>query len=223
MPSSFPDNHAADPRGAVLRWFRSILNGSYDQQHKPLREQSEAVGHAIRFGCQEIVRKPWYVVPCCPPNIARTSADLGTYLVSDAPGAVLLHQYVGSEAFIDAGPDSDDEPTRVHWKLESGMPWDGEARLEQRRAHPGVRGHRGKVAITRGPLVYCLESVDNPDVDIFADRLDPASLAPVSDPGLLDGAVSIQGSTSKGRALKLIPYLLWGNRGPSDMTDWINT
>jgi DUF1680 family protein len=41
-----------------------------------------------------------------------------------------------------------------------------------RRASPRLRGHKGKVALTCGPLVYCLESVDNPDVDIFSARLD---------------------------------------------------
>jgi DUF1680 family protein len=39
-----------------------------------------------------------------------------------------------------------------------------------------VKGHAGKVAVTRGPLVYCLENVDNTHVEIFATQLDSSSL-----------------------------------------------
>ncbi len=42
--------------------------------------------------------------------------------------------------------------------------------IRLRRAHPKVKGHRGKVAVTRGPLVYCLEDIDNPEVDIIPPR-----------------------------------------------------
>ncbi len=90
-----------------------------------------------------------------------------------------------------------------------------------RRAHPRVRGHRGKVAVTRGPLVYCLESVDNPGVDIFRAALIPESLEAVSDADLLGGVVKIVGRGRRGEAITLIPYHLWGNQGPSQMTVWV--
>ena len=38
------------------------------------------------------------------------------------------------------------------------------------RANPRVKPLRGKLAVTRGPLVYCLESLDNPGVDLFQAR-----------------------------------------------------
>jgi hypothetical protein len=92
-----------------------------------------------------------------------------------------------------------------------------------RRAHPRVRGHAGKVAVTRGPLVYCLESVDNPDVDIFAARLDPASLRDHDAPDFLRGCVLIHGRTTDGQPLRFIPYFLWANRGESQMTVWVHS
>jgi DUF1680 family protein len=92
-----------------------------------------------------------------------------------------------------------------------------------RRAHPRVKGHAGKVAITRGPLVYCLESVDNSDVDIFTAQLDPVSLKDEFVPDLLDGIVVIHGRTADGRPLKFIPYFLWANRRDSQMTVWIES
>ncbi len=90
-----------------------------------------------------------------------------------------------------------------------------------RRAHPRVRGHRDKVALTRGPLVYCLESVDNPTVDLFRVALSPESLEAVFDADLLGGVVKIVGRGRRGEALTFIPYHLWGNRGPSRMTVWV--
>ena len=94
--------------------------------------------------------------------------------------------------------------------------------IRLRRAHPKVNGHAGKVAITRGPLVYCLESVDNPEVDIFTAELDSSSLRDEYMPDLLGGCVVIEGKTTDGKPLKLIPYFLWGNRGTSQMKVWIN-
>ncbi|HLO31555.1 MAG TPA: beta-L-arabinofuranosidase domain-containing protein [Anaerolineales bacterium] len=95
--------------------------------------------------------------------------------------------------------------------------------IRLRRAHPKVKGHAGKVALTRGPLVYCLESVDNPDVDIFAAQLDPASLRDEYVSDLLGGCVVIHGKTTGGKPLKFIPYFLWANRGESQMTVWVNS
>jgi DUF1680 family protein len=94
--------------------------------------------------------------------------------------------------------------------------------IQIRHAHPKVKGHDGKVAITRGPLVYCLESTDNPNVDIFNIKVDTASLQPIFDASLLGGIMKIQAKSTDGHPLTLIPYHLWGNRGESTMTVWVN-
>ncbi len=91
------------------------------------------------------------------------------------------------------------------------------------RAHPKVKGHAGKAAITRGPLVYCLENLDNPGVDIFNVQVDPSSLQAEITPDLLEGIVQINCRSVDGLPLTLIPYMLWGNRGKSQMTVWIRT
>lgn len=101
------------------------------------------------------------------------------------------------------------------------LEYDLDMSIRLRRAHPNVKGHAGKVALTRGPLAYCLESIDNPGVDIFNARLDPSSLRDESVPDLLGGCVVIHGRTTDGRPLKFIPYFLWANRGESQMTVWV--
>ena len=93
-----------------------------------------------------------------------------------------------------------------------------------RRASPRVRGHQGKVALTHGPIVYCLESVDNPDVDIFTVRLGSKRWEMFDQffPALGEHVRAIYAQTPEGKQLTFIPYFLWGNRGLSQMNVWIN-
>lgn len=83
-------------------------------------------------------------------------------------------------------------------------------------AHNKVRSVSGKVAIARGPLVYCLESIDNPRIDLFNTRIDPDSLKPEPS-ALFGGAVLISGLDATDNKLTFIPYHLWGNRGRTQM------
>ena len=122
------------------------------------------------------------------------------------------------------------DPRRSHW-LTIQRYWESGDQLEiqldmftqLRRAHPKVKGHQRKIAVTRGPLVYCLESFDNPDVDIFTIRLDASTLTEDFRPDLLGGTMIITAKSTDSKPLTFIPYHLWGNRGESKMTVWVNT
>ncbi len=107
------------------------------------------------------------------------------------------------------------------WRPSDVVELEFETPIVLRRTAPKVRGHLGKAAITRGPLVYCLESVDNPGVNIFAARLDSSSLQ-TEFSTLLGGTEILRGKTADGQRLTFIPYFLWANRGESQMTVWIN-
>jgi DUF1680 family protein len=89
------------------------------------------------------------------------------------------------------------------------------------RPHSRVRALRGKAAVSRGPTVYCLESIDNPGVDIFNCLVDRSSLKYTYRENLLGGTGTIHGNTRDGVPIQFIPYSLWGNRGPSGMTVWV--
>lgn len=39
------------------------------------------------------LRAPWFAVSCCPPNVARLLASLGTYVATVTDSAIQLHQY----------------------------------------------------------------------------------------------------------------------------------
>jgi len=101
-----------------------------------------------------------------------------------------------------------------------------EMKVNLRCASPRLHGHKSKTALTRGPLVYCLESIDNPDVDIFTAHLDPSTFVDGSSvtfiPTLMGGIKVLMGKTIEGKNLTFIPYFLWANRGESQMTVWVN-
>jgi DUF1680 family protein len=89
--------------------------------------------------------------------------------------------------------------------------------------HSRVKATRGQVAISRGPLVYCLESNDNPGVNLFNVTIDPNSLQSKFSLDYFGGIQVITGQTTGGDPLTFIPYYLWANRGESQMTVYVRT
>ncbi len=112
--------------------------------------------------------------------------------------------------------------------------------VERIYAHPAVRDDVGRVALQRGPLVYCLEQVDNgPNLPALALPRQ-ASLTAHDEPSLLGGVVVIDGEGTRlstegwpGQLyrpappqiehvpIRAIPYYAWGNRAPGEMLVWI--
>ncbi len=111
---------------------------------------------------------------------------------------------------------------------------------ERIEAHPSARQDCGRIALQRGPLVYCLEQADNgPGLnDIVLHR--NARLEVKQDKTLFSGVPVIVASGQrrslagwkdslyrpasseiKSVALKAIPYFLWASREPGEMLVWI--
>jgi DUF1680 family protein len=94
--------------------------------------------------------------------------------------------------------------------------------VERIEAHPRVEADRGRVAIQRGPIVYCLEGVDNP--------AGVRSMLLAKDPqfrcehraDLLGGVTVIHAVDRAGRPLTAIPYYAWDHRQAGPMLVWIN-
>jgi uncharacterized protein len=94
-----------------------------------------------------------------------------------------------------------------------------------------VKEARGRVAIERGPIVYCAEWPDvegGKVLDVLVDVTSP--LKPVADKKLFGGVMTIHtearsltDSVRAAKPLKLIPYCLWANRGAGEMTVWLPT
>jgi len=102
-------------------------------------------------------------------------------------------------------------------------------------SHEAVENNRGRIAVERGPLVYCMEGADNSvrvrhrflPVDSV---LEPRKLEII--PGTILTALTGQGGAVykdaagqpervETESLTLIPYYAWAHRGPGEMQVWI--
>ena len=111
------------------------------------------------------------------------------------------------------------------------------------QANPLVEEDLNQIAIQRGPLVYCLESPDLPSGVKISDVLIPADMKLTTryDQRLLGGIVLLEGKALarpvgdwggklyrefepaelKPISVRFIPYSVWQNRGPSEMSVWL--
>jgi uncharacterized protein len=101
-------------------------------------------------------------------------------------------------------------------------------------ANDSLEDDRGKVALQRGPIVYCLEGADAPDghvTDVFIP--DTAAITGESRSDLLNGVTVLRGggytaerrleggiAVGPGRQFIAIPYYAWAHRGKCEMTVW---
>ncbi len=108
------------------------------------------------------------------------------------------------------------------WKAGDILELELDARPVLRFAHPRVKVHKCQAALTCGPVVYCLESIDNPNVDIFQVVVDPASFEKGNLQEKGQEYHPIHARDVYGHNLVFIPYWMWGNRGASTMTVWFN-
>ena len=101
-------------------------------------------------------------------------------------------------------------------------------------ANDAVAADRGRVALQRGPIVFCAEWPDNPGGHVRNLVLPRnAVLKAVFRPELLKGVVQISGSGTalildkvgkverKPQLITAIPYYAWAHRGPGEMLVWL--
>jgi uncharacterized protein len=122
-----------------------------------------------------------------------------------------------------------------------------EMRVQYAQANPNVHQMLGRVALQRGPVVYCLEGVDHPGValdDILLRGDVPAAdlFQPEWRPELLGGVTVLRGQGAVGAdpewggalyrfksaqvkpvEVIAVPYCTWDNRAPGEMRVWMRT
>ncbi|MDQ7246348.1 glycoside hydrolase family 127 protein [Dongia sedimenti] len=242
-------------------------------------------------------RWTWHRCPCCPPNIARTVAAIGSYMYAVSAGQVAVHLYGDSTARLDVSgtkltlTQSTDYPWNGRIAISVGLEkpaafrlalrvpgWcrratlfiDGETvdvdAIEERgylrldrlwrggetilldlpmelrtlRANPAVKADLGRVALGRGPLIYCVEEVDNGsglNSLILAGDVGNATVTTVEQ---LGRAVAVEVDAKRERwngwegklydaakpmlektRSRFVPYHLWDNRAPGEMLVWV--
>lgn len=242
-------------------------------------------------------RWKWHRCPCCPPNLGRMIASIGSYMYGQADGEAAVHLYCDSTARLDLGG------TAVTLTQTTDYPWDGAIRIgvdvaaparftlhlripafaadaslklngesvdlgsivgngyaaldrewkagdqidleldlpiEQLYANPNVRQDVGRVALTRGPLVYCLEGVDNASGLNRVVVPESGAFQSGFEADLLGGVVTLQGEGEveldtdwngtlyrteppmiAPTPIKAVPYYAWDNRSPGEMLVWL--
>lgn len=109
-------------------------------------------------------------------------------------------------------------------------------------SNPLVEETRNQVAVKRGPVVYCLESLDIDGGARIDDVLIPSGITFTPKKITIEGSpvVALEGTArlmndeswtgtlyrpvgkaDKTVRIRLIPYYAWGNRGKSEMTVWM--
>ena len=253
-------------------------------------------------------RKEWFGTACCPSNIARLVASLGSYIYATSDRSIYVNLFVGSSTNLSLANGS------VNIKMTTNYPWDGKINLKidpvkqsffglflripgwvqgktytnglyeyanfkannytikvngkevvtkvesgylviEREWKMGdqvtydlpmqvnrlvssadLKFDNNRVAIQRGPIVYCVEGADNDNKAwnfILPSKVD----FEISDQTILDEpikaisamvpllSVSADGSSLQTEKKKItaIPYYTWANRGKNEMQVWLPT
>ena len=246
-------------------------------------------------------RQTWYECSCCPPNVARTLAELPGYVYSTRGDEIWVNLFIEGEAEIPLGART------VRLTQRTRYPWDGAVEitvgtsgafalqlrvpawctegasvvvngealnapivsgdyLAIRRdwtvgdvvrldlpmpvrhweSHPHLHENAGRIALSRGPILYCVESVDYQGAeleDLVIDKVTPIDA--VYEPDMLGGIVVLRGAVhiqqrdkgwdaalyqplAQGQVdlatpltLTAIPYFAWQNRGAAKMAVWL--
>ncbi|MBN2307641.1 MAG: glycoside hydrolase family 127 protein [Candidatus Hydrogenedentes bacterium] len=122
---------------------------------------------------------------------------------------------------------------RRHWRPGDSVEMHLPMPIRRVLSHERVEADAGRVAIERGPIVYCLEAVDNGGSVRNLALPDDAALAAERRDNLLEGVTVITGTALarerqqdgsvevKPVPFTAVPYYAWDHRGPNEMTVWI--
>jgi DUF1680 family protein len=138
-------------------------------------------------------------------------------------------------------------PLKRKWSAGDAVELTFDMHPQALHANLAVTDDRGRIAFQRGPIVYCMEQLDQAvaatdteDFPRYTAQLTGTTATPYQ-PGLLEGVVVLehpgawlppeQGTlyqaalpsreAAKETTLRLIPYYAWSNRQPSAMQVWI--
>jgi uncharacterized protein len=120
-----------------------------------------------------------------------------------------------------------------NWKMGDKISLELPMPVRKVEANDRVKADIDKVALERGPIVFCAEGVDNPNnkaLNILIDN--DSKLETEFNQNLLGGIQTIEGSVKGTKKIsenkiesfkqkfRAIPYFAWANRGGQDMNIW---
>ena len=90
-----------------------------------------------------------------------------------------------------------------------------------------VVDNRNRLAVTRGPLVYCAEEIDNGPVQAYSiepvPTADQCQVVPMDAAGMEAMMACVVPALDTGGLtdLTMVPYFIWNNRGSGSMNVWV--
>lgn len=171
-------------------------------------------------------------------EVKNVPAD-GMDLMLRVPDYAQDYQVKADGNIYEENKESEKGYRRVHVEKDTKVEVSFAAPAKFVYANPQVRADSGKVAIVRGPLVYCLEEIDNSQnlPAIFVDTDEPlkeeksdlfGGIVTVKAKGKKIVEASVSDSLYSGEKPQLedveltaIPYPYWNNRGEGEMLVWM--
>lgn len=171
-------------------------------------------------------------------EVKNVPAD-GMDLMLRVPDYAQDYQVKADGNIYEENKESEKGYRRVHVEKDTKVEVSFAAPAKFVYANPQVRADSGKVAIVRGPLVYCLEEIDNSQnlPAIFVDTDEPlkeeksdlfGGIVTVKAEGKKIVEASVSDSLYSGEKPQLedveltaIPYPYWNNRGEGEMLVWM--
>jgi DUF1680 family protein len=254
-------------------------------------------------------RREWFGTACCPANIARLVASLGSYIYAKSAEGLWVNLYVGSQTRQLIGKND------VSLSVKTEYPWNGKVQVNvdpvkkgkfklylrvpgwaKAQPVPGdayranfsviqslmpvtingkdvsydmengymvinrewkkgdvvnfefnmntylissrqeIKQNEGRVAIGRGPLVYCVEGADNngkawnivvpenTSFETITSKVQDESVVEVkATVPVLDVSADGSSVSTVKKEIIAIPYYTWANRGKNEMQVWLPT
>ena len=147
------------------------------------------------------------------------------YRSLDAKAAPFSLKVNGTKTEIAAAEDGYAHIKRT-WKAGDVVELDLPMAIQRVYANDKVEANRGRVTLMRGPIVYCLEAADHPNLDLEKLALPRSSeMTSKYQADLLGGVATLEGTAEaedkKPVKITAIPYYAWQNRGNGSMAVWI--
>lgn len=108
-----------------------------------------------------------------------------------------------------------------NWKSGDIISLNMDMPVEKVAADPRVKQDMGKRAVQRGPLVYCLEEIDNKK-DFDRSKLTTSTHFKVQQRTEFLGGITTIQAVTENQQLLFLPYYAWDNREAGKMKVWID-
>ena len=108
------------------------------------------------------------------------------------------------------------------WKARDVITLDIPMPIRRVLSNEKVKANAAKVAIQRGPVVYCAEWKDNGGHALDIVLGDDVKLKSEHRKDMLGGITVITGAPADGKPFLAIPYYAWAHRGKGEMAVWLS-